>query len=270
MQQKIFIPEGLTVNSPFFYIIQYIPSGKYYAGYCSAKKHCDSTTFMTKQGYQTCSKNIKELILLSGLDSFKIDRIRHFVNRKEAQGYERKFLKRVNARDHLLFYNRSNGDYNGLLFHSTETKLKISLKLKAISSSRPPVSLETREKIRKSKLGKKRGPRSKEHIEKLANACRGRVRTDEQKEKMRKPKSKEHREKLSAWQIDRVLPEETKKKISISMKGRPRPPMSEEQKEKIRNALKGKKKSESHIRKMSISMKLSHEKRKETNQLILL
>ena len=66
MQRKIFIPEGLTVNHPFFYIIQHIPSGKYYAGYCCKKSHCDSSKLMTEEGYKTSSKIIKEFIKNEG------------------------------------------------------------------------------------------------------------------------------------------------------------------------------------------------------------
>lgn len=40
---------------PYFYIIQHIPSGKYYGG-SKWKEGCHPDTFMTLKGYQTNSK----------------------------------------------------------------------------------------------------------------------------------------------------------------------------------------------------------------------
>jgi len=131
MQRKVFIPEGLTVNHPFFYIIKHTPSGKYYAG-CkygsnSSKGVCDSSTLMSENGYRTSSKLIHSMISADGLDSFKIMRIRHFLNGKDSLSYERKFLHRVDAmHNQHVFINKTNG---GTSFrgnpHSEKTKQKI-------------------------------------------------------------------------------------------------------------------------------------------------
>jgi hypothetical protein len=200
MQRKVFIPEGLTVNHPFFYIIQHTPSGKYYAGYCSKQSHCNSTKFMTEMGYQTSSKGVKTIILNETISSFSIIRIRHFSYPNEAMVYERLFLLKVKARSNPIFINKSNGAkdfrHDGCN-HTEETKRKISLSLTGRSLSKI-----TREKMKQANLGK--------------------IVSDETKMKMkksqqnRKPISDETRHKLSMAKKGKPLTEEHRKKMSES------------------------------------------------------
>jgi hypothetical protein len=73
------------------------------------------------------------------------------------------------------------------------------------------MSLETREIMRQSHLGKKRAPFSAEHIRKIAETSRGR--------KM-PPRSKQHLERISKALMGRPLSEEHRKKVSLSLSGK--------------------------------------------------
>ena len=137
MQLKFIYPTSIS-GIPFFYIIQHIPTGKYYAGSKWGKQNrisdkTDSSIFMTESGYQTSSKIIQELIHKEGLAAFKVRKIRHFNSSEEAHNYEVKFLKRIKAKNNPRWYNQS---YGGLYvkFHSEETKLKMSIAKRAMSA----------------------------------------------------------------------------------------------------------------------------------------
>jgi hypothetical protein len=114
---------------PYFYIIQHIASGKYYAG-CKISDSAHSDTFMTKFGYQTTSKVVHKIIESEGLSSFKIRKIKHFTSSLEALSYENRFLLRVNAAKNSNFLNRHNGgkcfcnDGGYKLSSSTKQKMK--------------------------------------------------------------------------------------------------------------------------------------------------
>lgn len=131
MQHKIFIRKGLTVNNPFFYIVKHKASNKLYAGYCSCKRHCDSEKFMTISGYKTSSKIVKDIISNEGIDSFIIERIRHFENSESALYYESKFLKKVDAKNNPLFINQNNSgkNFKGGSNITKETLEKRSMKI---------------------------------------------------------------------------------------------------------------------------------------------
>ena len=112
MQHKIYI-QGFVETDPFFYIIHHKLTGMLYAGYkedqnSKGRKSCNSKTFMTEDGYQTTSREIKGLINLHGLDSFEVVRIRHFSSGKEAYAYETRFLRKVKAKRNPRFHNKSN------------------------------------------------------------------------------------------------------------------------------------------------------------------
>ena len=182
MQQlKIFIPKGLSITSPFFYIIRHKLSGKLYAGYCSAKKHCNSSEFMSEYGYKTSSKYVKELIDKNGLASFKIIRIRHFPTSSIAVNYETRFLRKIDAMHNNIFINQNNG---GKEFrckgHNKESKDKMGLSRKGSTHSD-----ET--KLKMSISGKKRckeNPVTDETKMKISIANKGRVTSDETKKKL--------------------------------------------------------------------------------------
>lgn len=61
----------MSIYSPYFYTIKHIPSELMYAG-CKFGKDAYPEKFMTEDGYQTSSSDVKDLIASDGLDSFEI------------------------------------------------------------------------------------------------------------------------------------------------------------------------------------------------------
>lgn len=200
----------INYTSPFFYVILHNPSNRYYAGYCSAKGYCNSEKFMTERGYKTSSKLVNDLILLDGLNSFSIEKIRHFETASHARLYESRFLCKVNAMRNIKFINQSNGGRNFYCKgHTIKTKLLLS------ELSKRPRRLSEEGRIR------------------LSTANKGLKRSEESRNKMRKPKSTEHRKNIGLsskgrkWSESaknkvrgRTLPEETKIKLSKNNIGR--------------------------------------------------
>lgn len=227
MQPKIFIPEGLTVTDPFFYIIRHKLSGRLYAGSKYGKKSsrgvCDSSVFMTEEGYLTSSKCVNDLLKSDGLHSFIILCIRHFKTAKEAYTYETAFLHKVNAKDNLKYLNRSNGglDFRCIGPLSNEHKEALSKankgktlsieqkkKLSEAAKNRQSDSEETRKKKGDSNRGKKISDKQKDQISK---ANTGRIPSEQERENMRKaaknklPVTDEARKNNSKAQIGKSL-----------------------------------------------------------------
>jgi len=180
-----------TSGIPFFYIIQHIPTGKYYAGvkYALNDRTTDSSIFMTEAGYQTSSDIIAEIIQKEGLAAFKIRKIRHFESKHQVIRYEYRFLNKIDAKNNPNWLNKHNG---GSKRHSN-----FGLKM----------SNKTKLKMSKSKLGKKM---SEETKRKISIAHKG------------KKKKPEHLLNMSKSRIGKSLPnhsKETKAKISLSLKG---------------------------------------------------
>jgi hypothetical protein len=162
---------------PYFYIIQHIASGVYYAGYKCRKPN--SLTFLKPGGYQTSSRMVKNIIAKEGLDSFKVLRIRHFKTKEEALDYETRFLKKAEVPHNPHFLNRHvamNFGHAGKKF-TNKTKAKM-----AASHQGRKMSEETKAKISASKLGKNR---SAETITKMRAAMLGKKHNKESKEKIR-------------------------------------------------------------------------------------
>lgn len=177
--RKIFIPRGLSISDPFFYIIRHISSGKLYVGYKAEQKTCNSLTFMSNEGYQTSSKIIKEIINNEGLMSFEVDRIRHFSQGDIARDYESRFLNRVNAMNNPLFINQSNGGRNFILRKHTEiTKREMKRTRKGFKHT-----IITKDKIRNANIGRKHTNVTKE---KLKESHTGRKHSDITRELLRK------------------------------------------------------------------------------------
>lgn len=190
MNKRKFQGDSLTVKSPFFYIIQHKESKKYYAGYSSSKRKCDSSLFMCESGYQTSSKDIRSLIaekFTFGLEIFDIIRIRHFHSQTEAIQYETKFLTKVNAKRNDRFYNMSNGHKD--FFLSPEANERRRLKSLGRKHSHETI------------LKMKSRVRSKNECEKISHALKGKPKSEEHKAKLRgREFSKDTREKMSlAW-----------------------------------------------------------------------
>lgn len=177
-----------TTYMPYFYIIRHRKSGKFYAGSRFVNSRCvaNPDEFMTENGYNTSSKEVKHLIESEGLESFDVLRIKTFTDGESAYNYESRFLNKVNAKDNPNFINRTNnnGKFNTFgMKMSSDTKDKIS---KANKGKRP--SDETREKIRESTSGDKNGMYGKKHSEETRKKIA-------EKAKLRSPDSEETRKK---------------------------------------------------------------------------
>lgn len=95
---------------PYFYIIQDTRNGMYYAG-SKYGKNSNPKTLMIEGGYTTTSKTVKRIIKEFGLKTFIVRKIITFDTKFDAQNYETKFLRRIDARNHKLFYNAHNNDW---------------------------------------------------------------------------------------------------------------------------------------------------------------
>jgi len=98
----------MAIYTPYFYIIQDKRNGMYYAG--AKWVQANPNNFMKLGGYLTSSETIKSLIEQYGLSAFAVRKIRVFDTAEQAQDYETRFLRKVNARKHPKFYNGHNND----------------------------------------------------------------------------------------------------------------------------------------------------------------
>jgi hypothetical protein len=96
-------------HQPYFYIIQDVRNGMYYAG-AKWGKDANPSNFMIEGGYTTSSNTINKLIRQHGLDNFIIRKIMTFETPKEACYHETRFLEKVGARKNKKFYNLHNND----------------------------------------------------------------------------------------------------------------------------------------------------------------
>jgi hypothetical protein len=99
----------MAIYQPYFYIIQDVRNGMYYAG-AKWGKDANPSNFMTEAGYTTSSNTINKLIQQYGLDNFAVRKIRIFETPKETCYYETRFLEKVDARKNKKFYNLHNND----------------------------------------------------------------------------------------------------------------------------------------------------------------
>ena len=99
----------MAIYQPYFYIIQDVRNGMYYAG-AKWGKDANPVAFMIEGGYKTSSGIINELIQQHGLSNFIVRKIRTFETGEAAHDYETRFLRKVDARRHPKFYNGHNND----------------------------------------------------------------------------------------------------------------------------------------------------------------
>jgi hypothetical protein len=94
---------------PYFYIIQEVTTGIYYAG-SKWGKDANPENFMKEGGYTTSSNLVNNKIKQNGIDCFIIRKIRIFQTADDAEFYEKRFLLKVDAANNINFYNGHNGD----------------------------------------------------------------------------------------------------------------------------------------------------------------
>lgn len=99
----------MSIYQPYFYIIQDVRNGMYYAG-SKFGKDANPNNLLVSNGYITSSTTIKKIISDHGIETFIIKKIKLFKNANLAYEYETKFLKKVNARHNPRFYNFHNND----------------------------------------------------------------------------------------------------------------------------------------------------------------
>lgn len=99
----------MFIYIPYFYIIEEISTSMLYAG---SKWGLDANpeNFMKIGGYTTSSNVINSLIDKNGITSFKIRKIKTFIDPISTYNYETLFLKKVNAKNNKRFYNKHNND----------------------------------------------------------------------------------------------------------------------------------------------------------------
>jgi hypothetical protein len=100
----------MSIYIPYFYVIQDVRNGMYYAG-AKWGKDANPSNFMIEGGYTTSSNIINELICRYGLDNFIIRKVKTFKTKLETLRYEERFLKRINVKNHTRFYNKHNNDH---------------------------------------------------------------------------------------------------------------------------------------------------------------
>jgi hypothetical protein len=97
----------MSIYTPYFYIIQEVRTGLYYAGSKYGKKS-NPNLLLQEGGYLTSCKRVTQLINDNGIDSFVIRKIKHFKTAHEAYEYESRFLSKVNASKNPKFINAHN------------------------------------------------------------------------------------------------------------------------------------------------------------------
>lgn len=139
---------------PFTYIITHIPSNVKYYGVRFAKGCNPSDLGST---YFSSSNVVKDLIKQEGVDNFRFQVRRAFMNKEDALKWENRFLERVDAARSDKWFNRSNGNKK---FYITEFTEEMKQKM------RKPKSEETKQNMRKPKSSEHR-TKLKEHLDKV-------------------------------------------------------------------------------------------------------
>lgn len=140
------------MHQPYFYIIQHIDSGKYYAGskwsktpekHHHKKRYATPEHFMIEEGYLTSSNIVKKIISEEGISAFKVRTIKVFESGSEARQYEARFLKRVKAKTNDAFLNKHE---NTLIAWGTDEFKEACLKKYGVEH--PSQSDEVHEKLK--------------------------------------------------------------------------------------------------------------------------
>ncbi len=210
----------------FIYRTTNLINGKYYYGMHSTNDLND--------GYYGSGKRLRYSINKYGKENHAIEKIEFFNNRKDLAQKEKEIIN-LNEISNENCLNLTVGGEGGAIRSGTKH------------------SVETKEKIRNSLLGK---PLSDERKTKISISGKGKhffIMTDEQKRKISIAKKGK---KSSLKGIPRT--DETKRKISEALKGKKqkvRKPLSDDTKRKISIANKGKIISEEQRKQISIRMK---------------
>lgn len=103
----------------YTYLIRDLKNRKVYYGVHSTDYDPHSI-----EDYYSSSKHLKLIIEREGFDSFTKEVRRFFPSREDADRWEAKVLRRINAKDHKDFYNKANGDSNFVASGYVTVKIK--------------------------------------------------------------------------------------------------------------------------------------------------
>ena len=178
------------------------------------------------------SDNKENLILLTAREHF----ICHWLLTKMTTAtartkmiYAFNAMRRANTKQQRYFTkitSRAFANISGKSIVTAATKQKMSISAKL----RPAVSTATRAKLSVAGIGRKTSDITKEKLsgrshsietkEKLSKLHKGKPKTEEHKQNMRKPKSVQAKLNMSHAQTGRIISEEHKQKLSIAAKAR--------------------------------------------------
>lgn len=164
-----------------------------------------------------------------GVDTFRVSIIEDVSGNKELLAAEQRWLDYYQAGRNESCYNicPTAGNFRGRI-KSPEERAKIS----EANRNRPPISEETRAKMRAAQLGRKRAPFSDEHRARMSEAKRNPSEATRENIRAawrgRAPMSDTTRIKISERQIGKIMSPETRAKISASMRGRKKSPETRE------------------------------------------
>lgn len=143
---------------PYFYIIQNVDSGKYYAGcrYQNSKSVANPSELLKEGGYYTSSKPILKIKENEGPNSFVIRKIKVFDTAEDCLNYETRFLKRVDAKNNDNFYNMHNNDMgDGVMFGNDLYKKSMKSKYGVEHASQSEIILQKKKELHEQKYGVK-------------------------------------------------------------------------------------------------------------------
>ena len=181
----------------YVYVITNLINNKKYIGMSINKKPWH------REHYYGSGKLIKQAIVKYGKENFKKEIIKEFENEIDTRDYERYLIQETNAVDDSMYYNLCSGGYGGGVkghIVTEETRNKISNKLLGHT-----VTDETIEKMSKNR-------KTKEYTEDMRNIISNSMK--EHWSNLSSDKRKEIGEKISFSNKGKVPSEETKEKLS--------------------------------------------------------
>lgn len=174
----------------YFYLIRHKASNKFYAGSKYSKRHfIHPDQFWNEnwngpgKAYFSTSNKVKKICSEEGSDAFEVCFISHRPN-NDAREFEAAFLKCIDAANCTDWINGHNGCsklFNPIGHtHSIETKNKIRMSHLGKAKSK-----SHKENISKGKRGKSISPQSESSKKAKSDAMRGRCFSDEHKAKLK-------------------------------------------------------------------------------------
>ena len=208
------------------YLIQNKINRKVYIGQTTKSLHHRREHIASAKSRRS-KRYLQNAIVKHGAENFEVQHLANASTKDELDNLEKVFIVLFRSKDKKYGYNLTGGGDGVLGFQpSNETRKKMSLARKAYRQSpetiakaaaarcgqkrseeirikfrlaqknRPPISEETREKMRIAKLGKKRPPRSSDYCENIRRAKLGHPVSEEVRHKISESLKRYNREKI--------------------------------------------------------------------------